>query len=62
MINERDDYPLSTWLIDLRDIIATRNIMEKKDALIMIVEEIEEWIEIYEEGMQPQAAYKEMID
>lgn len=62
MINERDDYPLSTWLIDLRDIIAKREFIEKKDALLIIVEDIEEFLSMYEEGLQPQAAYKEMIE
>jgi len=62
MINERDDYPLSTWMIDLRDIIATREFIEKKDALLIIVEDITEFLEMYEEGLQPQAAYKEMIE
>ena len=62
MINELDDYSLSTWLIDLRDIIAKREFIEKKDALLIIVEDITEFLEMYSEGMQPQAAYKEMID
>lgn len=62
MINERDDYPLSTWLIDLRDIIAARDFIEKKAALLIIVEDIEEFISMYEEGLLPQAAYKEMIE
>ena len=62
MINERDDYPLSTWMIDLRDIIATREFIKKKDALLIIVEDIIEFLEMYSEGLQPQAAYKEMIE
>jgi hypothetical protein len=62
MINERDDYPLSTWIIDLRDIIAKREFIEKKDALLIIVEDIVEFLEMYEEGLLPQAAYKEMIE
>lgn len=62
MINERDDYPLSPWIIDLRDIIAKREFIEKKDALLIIVEDITEFLEMYEEGLLPQAAYKEMIE
>jgi hypothetical protein len=62
MINERDDYPLSTWIIDLRGIIAKREFIEKKDALLIIVEDITEFLEMYEEGLLPQAAYKEMIE
>lgn len=62
MINERGDYPLSTWIIDLRDIIAKRDFIEKKEALLIIVEDITEFLEMYEEGLLPQAAYKEMIE
>jgi hypothetical protein len=62
MTNERDDYDLSTWIIDLRDIIAKREFIEKKDALLIIVEDITEFLEMYEEGLLPQAAYKEMIE
>ena len=62
MINERDDYPLSTWIIDLRDIIAKREFIDKKDALLIIVEDITEFLEMHEEGLLPQAAYKEMIE
>lgn len=62
MINEREDYPLSTWIIDLREIIAKRDFIEKKEALLIIVEDITEFLEMYEEGLLPQAAYKEMIE
>lgn len=57
-----NDYPLSTWLIDLRDIIATRELKAKKDVLIEIVEDIEEILECYEEGMMPQQVYEEMVE
>lgn len=62
MIKEREDYSLSTWIIDLRDIIAKRDFIEKKEALLIIVEDITEFLEMYEEGLLPQAAYKEMIE
>ena len=62
MIKERENYPLSTWIIDLRDIIAKRDFIEKKEALLIIVEDITEFLEMYEEGLLPQAAYKEMIE
>lgn len=58
----REEYPLSSWIVDLRDIIAKREIIEKKSALLMIVEDIEEFIEMYEQGMMPQAAYQETIE
>ena len=62
MINERDDYPLSTWMIDLRDIIATREFIEKKDALWAIMEEIEEYDEMFAEGLSPQEVYAEITE
>ena len=57
-----NDYPLSTWLIDLRNIIAKRELKAKKDVLIEIVEDIEEILDMYEQGMMPQQVYEEMIE
>lgn len=57
-----NDYPLSTWLMDLRDIISKRELKAKKDVLIEIVEDIEEILDMYEQGMMPQQVYEEMVD
>ena len=57
-----NDYPLSTWLVDLRDIISKRELKAKKYVLIEIVEDIEEILDVYEQGMMPQQVYEEMID
>lgn len=57
-----NDYPLSTWLIDLRNIIAKRELKAKKDVLIEIVEDIEEILDMYEQGMTPQRVYEEMVE
>lgn len=57
-----NDYPLSTWLIDLRNIISTRELKAKKDVLIEIVEDIEEILDMYEQGMMPQQVYEEMVE
>lgn len=57
-----NDYPLSTWLIDLRDIISKRELKAKKDVLIEIVEDIEEILDMYEQGMMPQQVYEEMVE
>lgn len=57
-----NDYPLSTWLIDLRNIISKRELKAKKDVLIEIVENIEEILEAYEGGMMPQQVYEEMVE
>ena len=57
-----NDYPLSTWLIDLRNIIAKRELKAEKDVLIEIVEDIEEILDMYEQGMMPQQVYEEMVE
>ena len=57
-----NDYPLSTWLVDLRDIISKRELKAKKDVLIEIIEDIEEILDMYEQGMMPQQVYEEMIE
>lgn len=57
-----NDYPLSTWLMDLRDIISKRELKAKKDVLIEIVEDIEEILDMYEQGMMPQQVYEEMVE
>lgn len=57
-----NDYPLSTWLIDLRNIISKRELKAKKDVLIEIVEDIEEILDMYEQGMMPQQVYEEMVE
>lgn len=62
MLTERVDYPLSTWLIDLMNIISLRDFIEKKDALLLITEDIIEFLDMYSEGLSPMAAYLEMID
>ena len=44
MFKEREEYPISTWIIDLRDILAQRGWISKKDALLLIVEELDQMI------------------
>ena len=61
-MNYRDDYPLSIWLDELAEIVKRRDFVGKKEALQMLVNDIEDFIEMYEEGLLPQAAYKEMIE
>lgn len=62
MFKQRDDYPLATWMIDLCEIIKRRQFMDTKTVLLMLVEDIEELIEMYEEGESPQSVYKEMFE
>ena len=61
-MNCRDDYPLSTWLDDVAEIIKRRDFVNKKEALQLVVNDIEDFMEMYQEGLSPQGAYQEMID
>ncbi len=62
MIKEQEDYPLSTWIIDVMNITSQREFIEKKDALLLIVEDMVEFLEMYNEGLSPQAAYRKLMD
>lgn len=61
-MNYREDYPLSVWLDDVAEIIKRRDFVGKKEALQLIVNDIEDFLEMYQEGLLPQAAYKELVD
>lgn len=61
-MNIRDDYPLNDWIITLRDIIAKREFIDKKDALLIVVEDIEEFLDSYSGGDSPQQAYQDYIN
>lgn len=56
----RDDYPLGVWLDDLAEIIKRRDYINKKEALQLVVNDADEFVEMYFEGMLPQQAYQEM--
>ena len=55
-----NEYMKSQWIFEVANIISKRDFIEKKEALWVIIEDIEEFDEMYEEGLSPQAAYKEM--
>jgi hypothetical protein len=57
-----NDYPKSTWIFDLVNIISKREVIPKKDALWAVMEDIEELLEMYDEGMSPQEVYIEMTE
>ena len=61
-MNYREDFPLSVWLDDVAEIIKRRDFVGKKEALQLIVNDIEEFIEMYEDGATPQSAYKELTE
>lgn len=61
-MNYREDYPLSAWLDDVAEIIKRRDFVGKKEALQVVVNDIEDLLEMYQEGLLPQAAYKELVD
>jgi hypothetical protein len=57
-----NDYPKSTWIFDLVNIISKREAIPKKDALWAVMEDIEELDEMFLEGMSPQQVYIEMTE
>ena len=61
-MNYREEYPLSVWLDDVAEIIKRRDFVGKKEALQLVVNDIEDFLEMYQEGLFPQAAYKELVD
>lgn len=58
----RDDYPLSTWVIDLRDLMAKREFIKKQDTLLLITESLDEFYDLYSGGASPYEAYLEYIE
>lgn len=56
---KQENYPLTNWLLDLRDVVSKREYIEKKTALLLIVEEIDPILEYYEEGHKPQFVYSD---
>ena len=61
-MNYREDFPLSVWLDDVAEIIKRRDFVGKKEALQLVVNDIEDFLEMYQEGLLPQSAYKELVD
>lgn len=49
-MNYREDYPLSVWLDDVAEIIKRRDFVGKKEALQLVVNDIEDFLEMYQEG------------
>lgn len=57
-----NEYDLATWLISLRDIIAQREFIKKADALLIVVESIDDFIDLFNGGSSPMEAYMEYRD
>lgn len=57
-----NDYPKSQWIFELVNIMSKRQLIPKKDALWAIMEEIEEYDEMFEEGLSPQEVYAEITE
>lgn len=55
-------YDLATWLIEVRNIMSQREFMKKADSLLIIVEDIEDFIDLYNGGSTPMQAYLEYIE
>ncbi|UZS00958.1 hypothetical protein [Pseudomonas phage vB_PsaM_M1] len=57
-----NDYPKSQWIFELVNIMSKRQLIPKKDALWAIMEEIEEYDEMFDEGLSPQEVYAEITE
>lgn len=57
-----NDYPKSQWIFELVNIMSKRQLIPKKDALWAIMEEIEEYDEMFTEGLSPQEVYAEITE
>lgn len=57
-----NDYPKSQWIFELVNIMSKRQLIPKKDALWAIMEEIEEYDEMFNEGLSPQEVYAEITE
>jgi hypothetical protein len=57
-----NDYPKSQWIFEIVNIMSKRQLIPKKDALWTIMEEIEEYDEMFEEGLSPQEVYTEITE
>ena len=55
-----NDYPKAQWLFDLVNVIAKRDFVEKKEAVWIVLEEIERIDDLYLGGASPQEAYLEL--
>ncbi|MNQ94365.1 hypothetical protein D3C85_1098810 [compost metagenome] len=58
---ERDDYSISAWLSDLTNIVKQRHFLIKKaDSWLVVMENMNEVLECYVDGMSPIECYNEM--
>lgn len=57
---ESDDYDVSAWFSDLTNIIKKRAfLLNKSDAWLVVLENMNEFLECYVDGMAPISAYEE---
>lgn len=57
---ERDDYAISSWLNDLVNIVRKRAfLMKKADAWLLVMENMDDFLSCYVDGMSPVAAFEE---
>lgn len=60
MIIEREDYSLTAWFEDLINIIKKRGFLSKKeDAWLVVLENLIEFEDLYQEGLSPIEAFND---
>lgn len=57
---EREDYQISAWINDVLNIIKKRGfILDKNSALMIFLENANEFLECYSDGYSPMQAWEE---
>lgn len=57
---EREDYAISAWLNDLLNIIKQRGfILDKNSAMMIFIENADEFLDCYSEGLSPMESWAE---
>lgn len=60
MIIERSDYAFTAWLADLINIIKKRSFLaNKEDGWLVVLENLIEFEDLYQEGMSPIEAFND---
>jgi len=54
---QNEDYPIEYWSIELAELIAVREGLQRREAHLRILETLSHWIKYYEVGMTPNRAF-----
>lgn len=57
MFVNNEEFPIEFWVIELGELIAIREGIQKRSAHLRILETLGDWIAYYEAGMTPKRAF-----